>query len=501
MKFCRKLKRLVQLIFTFSLLLLVGNGYSQEMFGLSTSNYAGSNSLVLNPANLINSKNYIDINIFSLDFFLDNNSVYISRQEYSLKTIITKEGQIVDPKYYSPSKYTIYDRYSNKSDKRVFQQARILGPSFMMNNGPHAFAITTAFRNVVSLENVPYHIAKFGYEGFDFKPQQMVRYDGRNFDIYQMTWGEVNFSYANRLIDNPEYTLSWGITAKKLYGFSGMYLKANDLDYMVESDSVLWIYNMNADLGVSLPMKYDTNLFDTQHLIHGSSWGFDIGIVFKKNSRYYTRLKDHTAAPCAQKFEEYDYKLGVSLMDIGSINFTTNARMYEYRDVSTYWPHVDNLKWNSVNAAISDINTHFYNNPKEIPDRSGFKLFLPTTLSVQFDYHFQDGFYMNSVFMYPVKLSKPTIWRPSQLAIIPRYESRRYDFFIPLELYNLQKPRIGLAARFYFFTIGTDKLGSLLGYSDFSGTDLYFGFKINLNKGYCNKKPRGNSCPNFEWRR
>jgi hypothetical protein len=469
------------------------------MFGLSTSNYSGSNSLLLNPANMMNSKNYIDVNLFSLDFFLDNNSVFISKEEYSIKTLMTKQGQIVDPEYYSPNKYTIYDRYSDKRDRNVFQQLKVLGPSFMMNVGSHAFAFTTAFRNVVSMENIPYHVAKFGYEGFDYKPQQMVRYDGRNFNIYQMAWSEMNFSYANRLIDNPENSFSWGITAKRMFAYSGMYLKADQLDYMVESDSVLWVYNMNADLGVSLPMKYDTNQFDFDNLVHGSSWGFDIGIVYKKNAHYYNRVRDHVAAPCAQRFEEYDYKLGISIMDIGAVNFSKDAKKYEYRDVHTYWPHVDKLKWDNTNLALSDINNHFYGNPREIPDASAFKLYLPTTLSVQFDYHIQTWFYVNSIFMYPVKLAKPTIWRPAQLAFIPRFESKNLEVFMPLELYNLQKPRMGLAARFYFFTIGTDKLGSLLGFSDFYGTDFYFGFKINLTKGSCNKKPRGNSCRNFEW--
>ena len=58
---------------------------------------------------------------------------------------------------------------------------------------------------------------------------------------------------------------------------------------------------------------------------------------------------------------------------------------------------------------------------------------------------------------------------------------------------NVQKlPRIGLAARFWFFTIGTDKLLGFFNLTDFTGMDIYMSIKLNFLKGRC--KSSSNNC-------
>ncbi|MEA3476985.1 MAG: hypothetical protein U9R60_02310, partial [Bacteroidota bacterium] len=50
---------------------------AQEMWGIVSSNYAGSNSTMINPALLVNSKLYQDINILTGDLFFQNNAINI----------------------------------------------------------------------------------------------------------------------------------------------------------------------------------------------------------------------------------------------------------------------------------------------------------------------------------------------------------------------------------------------------------------------------------------
>ena len=57
------------------------NVASQEMWGVVNSNYAGINSNLINPAGMVDSKYWLDINIVTLDAFGENNSLYVPHEE------------------------------------------------------------------------------------------------------------------------------------------------------------------------------------------------------------------------------------------------------------------------------------------------------------------------------------------------------------------------------------------------------------------------------------
>jgi hypothetical protein len=97
--------------------------------------------------------------------------------------------------------------------------------------------------------------------------------------------------------------------------------------------------------------------------------------------------------------------------------------------------------------------------------------------------------------MHPLKFNARTPWRPAQLAVVPRYENRFVGVSLPVSLFNYEDPRIGVAVRFYTMTIGTDRLGSLLGISNFNGMDFYFSFRFNIGKGACSSYQKG-ACSN-----
>ncbi len=100
--------------------------------------------------------------------------------------------------------------------------------------------------------------------------------------------------------------------------------------------------------------------------------------------------------------------------------------------------------------------------------------------------------------MHPFRFNARTVWRPAQIAVIPRYEDRFFGVMIPVSLFDYKDPRIGLAVRVYSLTLGTDRLGSLLGISNFNGMDFYFSFRFNIGKGSCSSQTRG-ACNNQDF--
>ena len=141
----------------------------------------------------------------------------------------------------------------------------------------------------------------------------------------------------------------------------------------------------------------------------------------------------------------------------------------------------------------------FYGDPQQSYRGNSISVFLPAAFSLQFDYKFYRNWYGGGVFIHPLKISKSMIYRPAQIMVAPRYETPYFEASLPVSLYNWRYPRVGLALRYHFFTIGTDNLSWLFGLSDFTGLDFYFSIKVNFRKGNCGGQGRRMPCENDEY--
>jgi len=136
----------------------------------------------------------------------------------------------------------------------------------------------------------------------------------------------------------------------------------------------------------------------------------------------------------------------------------------------------------------------FYGDTAASLKATSFKIGLPAALSFQADYQYFQNWFVNTTLVLPVKLSNVQLSRPAQAIVSLRYESRWFEFGVPLSLYDFQKPRLGVFARIYFISFGTEKLGGFFGYSDFTGLDFYFSVKYNILKGDCNRYKPERDC-------
>jgi hypothetical protein len=456
----------------------------QEMLGTSLGNYSGINGVQLNPSAMHSSKTYLDIQFLGADAFLENNFLYQAKADYKFSHFFEAGYQWPTHQENYGTEERIFYWYNNKRFKNVYSSSRINGPGAMLIWNDHAFGITTAARNVVSLHEIPYELANFIYLGLNYQPQQNINYqDNRPFTAAEMGWAEVGLSYAYRFYARGLDILSAGISARRLFGFAGLYTNSRQLDYTVINDSTLSVKNMNVEYGLALPVNYSTNEIDLDQLFKGGGFGFDIGITYQRlkhfhKSHYFTSF-------CAQKYEDYVYRIGVSFIDIGAIRFKTNAKKYNIDNRSSYWDNLTSISFRSVDQLLDTISYKFYGNDTSALVGEKFMLWLPSALSVQFDYHLKDFWYINASLIYGFNLNKASLSRPAELSITPRYENDWFEVSLPLSLYDWYLPRIGLALRFYGFTIGTEKLGGFFNLNDFTGLDLYFSIKLFFNKGSC----------------
>jgi hypothetical protein len=457
------------------------------MWGVVNSNFSGSNGVLLNPSSIVTSKLYMDINLVTADIFVDNNYAYIHGEDYSLTKYLTKNPEW--PKY-GPDEMA-FDHYTNKMPaKDAYINVFAKGPSFMLSRGRHAIALTTGVRYLTSVTDVPYHIANFGYYGLDYLDQHNVTYSNKNINTAVLAFGEIGLTYAYSFRKFDYQDWSAGLTIRRLFGVSGGYVFADEIDYMVINDSTIDVKNMTAELGYSIPLNYDNNDFPYGPWIKGGGWGFDLGVSYQQKLLSYQKRR--ITKLCRQKYSDYIFKAGVSLLDIGFVKFTNNASKYAYEDVSEYWMNVDTVTYTNMNNLMESLSDVFYDDPNAAHRGNEISVFLPAAVSLQFDYRVMKGWYAGAVFIHSIPMSKSMVYRPTQLMIAPRYESPLFEASLPVSLYEWRYPRVGLSFRYQFLTFGTDNLAWLLGVSDFTGLDFYFSIKVNFSKGHCG---RGKALP------
>jgi hypothetical protein len=471
---------------------------AQEMLGIVNSNYAGITGTVINPAVTVTSPFYIDINLVTANIFAENNYIYLAKDEYRFRRFFSKNPDF--PTHGTDNNLVVYDYY-NKRNKTGYANARILGPSFAVTIGRHSFGFVTGARAVMSTKNVPYDIAKFALEQLRYPPQNDINFtDSRNIYNAELAWAEngINYSYVLKQ-ESLDYWAA-GITVKDLRGYGGGYLYTENVDYSIPDSDTLVINNIVGEGGYSLPLNYQTNEYERNPLFRGKGIGVDIGVIYQKKKK---DIQDESVGKlCDQNYTPYQYKIGVSLLDIGRVRFTQNAEKLVFDNVSTNWPDLMQTNFSNIRDLTNVLSNQFYGNPAELIKGNEIKIALPMALSVQADINYYKNWYVNGTLVFPIQISKSGLRRPALLALTPRFETALFDVSMPISLFDWTKPRIGISARFMWFFVGTEKLSGFFHYKDFTGLDFYFGAKISLRKGFCrnkggnghNNSKMGNNC-------
>ena len=263
------------------------------------------------------------------------------------------------------------------------------------------------------------------------------------------------------------------------------------------NDSTINVRHLDAGIGYALPVDYNNNDLPIGPLFKGWGVALDLGFTYTRTKMGHQNRKFREL--CMQSYPDYLYKIGISLLDLGTISFGKNARQHEYNNVGALWEEIDTLNFDNLDQVARLASEKFYGDPDASLSGNKISMLTPAAVSAQFDYQFIPNWYINTVVILPIILGPNNIQRPTQIAVVPRYESRLFEFSVPVSLYEMRKPRIGVAARFGFLTLGTDNLGGFLPFSDFTGMDFYFSVKLNFPKGFCGRFSRTVGCQNLEY--
>jgi hypothetical protein len=459
---CRNVLKVALVFFMVS-----GSVSAQEMLGISNSNFSGNMGMSMNPSLFVGSPYHSEFNYISGDFFVDNDYAYLKKRSSLFSKSVN--GESIPEEQFGD--------YYTTEPKNAYGSVNVRGPSYIANGDKFSWGVHTAFRGAMSATDVPYHVAKFLKDGFDYVPQHDITYTSTPFRSASAAWAELGGTLGKRINDErSDHFLAAAVTVKLLAGFDAFYASFDEFDYSVPSSDELVVNSVTGEYGHALSDGQDGG--STKPLkIRGWGGGADVGLTYYRNRT----IRKGDCSKGVDHRKKYNYRVGVALIDVGYIKFNKETDVFSFDQNSTYWSGLDTIVFENAYELDSALSMQFYGDPEASKSASEMKIYLPTALSFQFDYCVRPSVYVNASVVQAIPLSnKYAIVRSSQVAITPRFETRKWEVAIPVTFYEYEKAHMGLAFRYGIFVIGTDRLGSFTGLWDATGYDLFFGIKSNF---------------------
>ena len=452
---------------------------SQSYIGFLTDNYSGVNSVIANPANIADSRFKTDINLIGASAFLANDYIGVGFSD-----LVSSDFE-----------YDTDAKLSLSNNNNFSGTVDVLGPSFMFNVGKKSsIAIFTRARSLVSGN-------EFNGESVDdldnsIDESQDFLVDEGDFYASGHGWAEFGLTYAQELMNNEEHFLKGGLSVKYLKGFGNAYVSGRNVTIDYDADgatlpdsSTIGTLESTGDLFFGRADNYDGDNYDYE-VPDANGFGVDLGFVYEWRPDYedYVVTGTDGEKTVMKDKNKYKLKLGLSLTDIGSVN-------YKGSTIDAY----------NINNTITQDDYDNIDGSEELQDLYTFtqttedmKAGLPTALHFNADWNIQKNFYLNFNTDLSVRsVGENSIRSANVFSLTPRFESKWFSFYLPISSYQYSGMHIGAGLRAGPLYIGSGSLISTFTNSEIKGADVYAGVKIPVYYGQP-KDSDGDGIPNKE---
>ncbi len=470
-----------------SFLLCAGSNSAsaQAYLGYSQSNFSGINGVLVQPAEVVDNRMQVEINLISGDNLFSNNYIKVDRKYlFGPKNLPTFDST------YTFQNFVVSEliKKTNSTTKNVLFRSDILGPSFMFSiNRKNGIAVTSRIRAIVNADNFLKDFVDIGLSEFSDSLLYNREFKMNQSRLSAMAWGEIGITYGRVLLNKDVHFLKAGLTAKYLMGFASGYFYNENVSVKFFADDSLSLYeptvtanNANIRAGLSNNIPLTGGSFDDY--ISGSGVGFDIGVVYE----YRPDFADYNSGKSDMKDEprnknKYKLKVGFSALDLGSIKFTKHPEIYDF---AINWQNynINNAELNSDGGWLDSLGATKLSDNKET-----YKMRLPTSYMLTLDYRpFKKvGFYTNfTAFMATRNLGHDAKVRDvSRYTITPRFEISWFSFGIPLSYYSMQYLNAGAFMQIGPLFIGSSDILNFAFSKNIRGVNIYGGLKVPIAFG------------------
>ncbi|SHO64063.1 DUF5723 family protein [Algoriphagus zhangzhouensis] len=419
--------------------------YAQSFIGGTMGGRTGVHYLLTNPAGITGSKMKLDVNLLSVSAIISNDYVGINLAELDK----------FDEGFFSDDNLSTTPSEQNN----FLGNVDFLGPSVLLNlNERNSVALSTRFRTYFNLNNIGGDF----YQVISNEDAEVENFDLSMEDLQGLlhAWGEIGASYGRVLMENEDHILRGGITLKYLMGAGGVYGSSNILgagysssnDIISTSGSLQYGYTSGFD-------SEDVNFSDPS-----SGFGADLGLIFEIRETDYSD---------SYTMNDHKLRFGLSVMDIGSINYKASRR-FTYNTTASI--HVDEFLDKDLEQVLEDN----YEGSEFTEDK---RFGLPTSLQIFADYHISSLFYVNLQVSLSIKDHGeiPVSKMMNQLTITPRFETRWLSVYSPVSFREYSSGVYwGLGVRVGPLMVGSGSIITNLISKNSQSADAYIGLKVPI---------------------
>lgn len=413
-------------------------GWTQYYNAVNGTYYIGSLNMHNNPAAIVNVPSKWDLTIFGVQDKHTTNIVDI--RNYSLLT---------NP---ANSQYAISaGEYKRKGDVNI--NLNLLNFRLALNQRS-AVALGINFKSYTRIRSSQYNF----YDTLgSFSDFFVLNENNRemSLDMVSSSWTEFYVAYGQTLIDNDRFRVNGGATLKINKGMSGAFATVNSGSFSKTGSSPNTYEINGANMDFSYSANYDqwdkSKNFNTnfRNFSSGTKTGFslDMGLELLIKRNYWTNAERE------ENYFDYDWKIGVSLLDFGYAAYQHGK--YSTR-VSNVRPGVtDELLDQKFDSSITSFGqfrdsliTLYQNAAQYIGD---FKVVHPARLVINVDKFINEAFFVNAdlsigvASLFPVK--SHYLKDLSLLTVTPRWETRKKGFYLPVQYSSANQLWVGGAVR------------------------------------------------------
>jgi hypothetical protein len=442
-------------------------GYSQLQMGIAHDNVNVTEGIRINPALAVDPMPWLDISVAGMYIFGASNGAYVAAEEFSPFT-----GKL-------PSQLS-QDLNIEKVDGQI--EAMIIGPAINASIGKFSIGVSSALRNYAVGQNIQKEFARGLIYGLNIPEYYNTPLNGSNYRAKAMSFLEFGVNGGMIAYQKGKIIVNAGINLKYMLGLGGINLLVDDFNYEMQDSTNAYVNDFSGKYGGS-----DIGFHP------GVGYGADIGFTLEKKvapGRYYSPHSPKSGC----KHLDYVYRLGFSVLDIGAIKFK-GSYYREVQNANGEWNDYADARTNDIGAIINNLDNVLESGVTN--SKSSYFAKLPLSFSLQFDYNFGKGIYVNSTLLYGVALKNSFgAERISMLAITPRFEGKRFGISAPLSINTIWKPGLGLAFRFWFLSIGTDNIFPYFLNMDVYRLDFYAHLKVPI---FINKPCKKRGLGEYDW--
>ena len=490
------------------------SSYSQNYLGVSSSNYAGTMGMDIQPASFVDGRFRFDLNLFSLNFNAYQNfgafdaSILPKWWKGSFEDQAAIDSWSVDadpalePDYFGG--YSFLPKRYDKNSTGVLGfntnlQFDLLNVMFHINP-KIAIGFGAKIRSITNIDNIDPKLAYLAEQELEDEDFWNTEINEELINVNNMTWAEYGFNYSQIIKEEGEHFLKAGANLKYLAGYAAAYMFSNNFRYDLYNDDTTQFlsgdfgYGYSESIGELADENIDqSGMFGTPKP-SARGFGLDLGVVYEWRPEYkdYKYDMDGEMNLWARDQNKYKVRVGLSLTDLGGMSFKKGGLSRDFSvqtsnlfDLNTFETAddlvgVDGIIDSLIGQSTAAGNTEWTAGEKDV--ESSFFMRTPSAFSFQVDYHIWKSFYVNATGIFNIisRNRDAKVRVPNQFSVTPSFDFAWLGVHLPISMNSYSGFKAGVATRLGPLTMGVTDFRALFAAGNVRGVEFFAGVHVPI---------------------